>query len=278
MGDNEVNEVDEGDQKLTEYPSTMESKRMEMELLKERRYFSMYKAWLRKHRGILQQERDGDTGEFAHEQELIERVIASQRQKWMAGVGIGLAAFASLHFAPNLLIRWIGGEAKIKALREADRQARENGTLWVRRSTAILVEGAFSIWAGNRAYHLAVRQSEDTYDLIAKVPLCAGRSLISEKMCSEFMDITNNQIPQAFWQNLNKGNLRDEQEWKAIRQFSINCARRQRYEAHIRKTEGITNHDKSISLPRDVTEFEFEYGYVDELSSTEAQKLVTDGT
>lgn len=276
MGDDEVNEVDGVDQQGTAYPSTIESKRMEMERHKERSYLSMYKDRLRKHRGISQEERDGEKGEFAQEQELVKRVIGSQRQIWIAGVGIGIATFISLHFAPNLLIRWVGGEAKMKAVREADLKARESGTLWIRRSTAILVEGAFSIWAGNRAYQLAAQKSEDIYELIAKVPLCAGRSVISEKLCSEFIDITNNQIPQAFWQNLNEGNLRDEREWKAIRQFSTNCVRRQRYEAHLRTTEGISHQDEPISLPRDVTEFEFVY--VNELSSTEAQKLVTDRT
>jgi hypothetical protein len=139
---------------------------------------------------------------------------------------------------------------------------------------ALLVEGSFSFWAGYRAYHLVAEQSEDTYQLIAQVPLCAGRSAVAERLCNDWIDITNKQVPLAFWQNVGKGNLRDERAWYAIRQFSENCVRRQLYEAHLRQKSGVSNEIEPIVLPRKVPEYSG--AYTKGLTSKEAQELVTD--
>lgn len=150
---------------------------------------------------------------------------------------------------------------------------KNDANMWVLLiRKGLLVEGTFSFWAGYRAYHLAAEQSEDTYELIAQVPLCAGRSAVAERLCSDWIDITNKQIPLAFWKNLGQGNLRDERAWEAIRQFSENCVRRQRYEAHLREKAGISNQNEPIVLPRKV----HRHVYANELTSEEAQKLVTD--
>jgi hypothetical protein len=139
---------------------------------------------------------------------------------------------------------------------------------------ALLVEGSFSFWAGYRSYHLAAEQLEDTYELIAQVPLCAGRSAVAERLCKDWIDITNTQIPLAFWQNVGQGNLRDERAWNAIRQFSENCVRRQRYEEYLRKKTDISNPNEPIVLPRKVPEYSDAYTKV--LLREEAQKLVAD--
>ena len=136
------------------------------------------------------------------------------------------------------------------------------------------MEGSFSFWAGYQAYHWAVEQSEDTYELLAQIPLCAGRSTVSERLCDDWIDITNKQIPSAFWKHLDQIGQRDERAWSAIRQFSENCVRRQRYEALLREKAGISNRNEPIVLPRRVPEYNDVYA--NELTRKEAQKLVTD--
>lgn len=107
--------------------------------------------------------------------------------------------------------------------------------------------------------------------MIAKVPLCAGRSAVAEALCDEWIDTTRN-IPNLFWQNLRDGTLKDEKSWKAICQFSDNCLRRRQYEAYLRQRRGISDSKEPIALPRNVPP------YNDEISRREAKQLVLDRT
>ena len=139
------------------------------------------------------------------------------------------------------------------------------------------MEGSFSVWAGYCAYHRAADQSEDTYELIAKVPLCAGRSTVAEGLCDEWIDITRNRIPGTFWQNFQEGTLRDERAWKAIQRFSDNCVRRRQYEAYLRQRAGTLNKKEPIALPRKVPEYnDASMNRLDRIFRKEAEKLVTD--
>jgi hypothetical protein len=97
---------------------------------------SLYKELLRRNRGLLQEQRDAeDQADFTDEATLLKEAIASQRQVWAAGIGIGLLCFASLHYLPSYLIRRLGGEAKVKALNLAEQQAKEDGTAWMKKMT-----------------------------------------------------------------------------------------------------------------------------------------------
>lgn len=115
--------------------SSMETLRREKELIREPQYLSLYKGLLRENRGLFSEQRDEDLSDFTDEATLLKGAVASQRQIWIAGIGIGLLAFVSLHYAPTFLIRRLGGEAKLKALDEAERQAKADGTALLRRVT-----------------------------------------------------------------------------------------------------------------------------------------------
>lgn len=109
---------------------------MEKERYKETQYMSLYKDLLRKNRGLFQQQRDAE--DFADEAALLKEAGSSQRQMWLAGIGIGLLTFASLHYLPTYVIRRLGGEAKVKALHAAEQQAKKDGTAWIRKATGKL--------------------------------------------------------------------------------------------------------------------------------------------
>ena len=140
-------------------------------------------------------------------------------------------------------------------------------------STGFTLEGLFSIWTGYNAYHRAAEYSEDTYDMIAKVPLSSGRSAVAEALCDEWIQTTRHQIPDMFWRSERDGTLRDVKAWKAIRQFSDNCVRRRQYEAYLRQKRGISD-SEPISLPRKVPEYSD--SYKSEISRKVAEKLVKD--
>ena len=95
------------------------------------------------------------------------------------------------------------------------------------------------MWAGLRAYGFASQQTTNTYSAVAQVPLCKGRSQISEALCPEWVDITNNQIPREFWEAHENGMLQDKKTWTAFRQFSLNCQKRYVYENQIRLNQNI---------------------------------------
>lgn len=255
----------------------METLKVERERFKEPQYMSLYKDLLRRNRGLLQLQREEDREDFAEEAALLKEAAASQQQVWAAGIGIGLLCFASLHYLPNYLIRRLGGEAKVKAFNLAEQQARKDGTAWMRKATGLLVEGSFSVWAGYCAFHRAADLGGDTYELIAKVPLCAGRSAVAEGLCDEWINITNEQIPDTFWLNVRDGILKDERAWNAIRSFSNNCVRRRQYEAYMRQRDGTLDRTNPIVLPRKVPEYnDANTKHMDQISRKEAEKIVTD--
>jgi hypothetical protein len=109
------------------------------------------------------------------------------------------------------------------------------------------------MWAGFRAYDFASQQSTSSYTTISQIPLCKGRSQISEALCPEWVDITNNKIPSEFWEAHQTGNLRDEKTWTAFRQFSLNCQKRHALEEQIRKEERIAS-DSPVNLTKRVPE------------------------
>lgn len=142
-----------------------------------------------------------------------------------------------------------------------------------RKSTGVIVEGLFSAWAGYSAYHRAAEHSEDTYEMIVKVPLSSGRSAVAEALCDEWIQTTRHEIPDMFWRNYQDGTLQKGRAWKAVRQFSDNCVRRRQYEAYLRQKRGIPA-SEPISLPRKVPEYSD--SYKNEISRREAEALVTD--
>jgi hypothetical protein len=115
------------------------------------------------------------------------------------------------------------------------------------------VEGTFSLWVGYRAYNYFSHRSQDSYEVIASIPLCKGRSRISDALCDDWVDITKNQIPSKYWKNLEiEPGLRDKRTWIAILHFAQNCVKRDIYEAHKRRETGVIDEGRHIPLPDQV--------------------------
>jgi hypothetical protein len=148
---------------------------------------------------------------------------------------------------------------------------------------AWIVEGGFSLWVGSRAYdYQSKHYSEGGYETLAKIPLCSGKSVIADKVCQEWVDITAHQIPKMFWKNLDRNNpiykemgpLSEERAWHAIIQFSNNCIKRRAYERELlskaaNREDKVDDDTTPASLPTDVPDDVM-------LSQEDAQKLVQD--
>jgi hypothetical protein len=141
---------------------------------------------------------------------------------------------------------------------------------------AVFIEGAFSIWVGYRGYDYASHQSQGSYETIAEIPLCKGRSRITDALCLEWVDISTNQIPRAYWKILEQEEegLRDEKTWRAIQQFSKNCAKRLAVEDRIRKERGLVNNEL-VSLPDRVAESSIDKAS-EPISEKDAARLARD--
>jgi hypothetical protein len=115
-------------------------------------------------------------------------------------------------------------------------------------AVAFFIEGMFSLWAGFRCYDYASHRSQGSWEVVSQLPLCKGRSRISEALCPQWVEITNSEIPDQFWKALEEDKLRDKQTWKAIYSFSKNCERRWAAEKLLRKDLLLTD-SEPVVLP-----------------------------
>jgi len=230
----------------------LQSKAMaDREKLKESKYLSMFTDLLEKHKAILYHGIEGIDKNYSSEFKLLRNAMTIERDSIVSGAVIGLTAFVSVRYSPRVLLRAIGGEKKVQLLREADVKSRKAPLAMLRRTGTLLLEGSFACWAGWRAYNASgTLQSRNMYNDITKIPLCEGKSIVSDTICDEWIELVNNTIPQSYWANLDtdKG-LSDEHTWRAILTFSENCAKRKIFEERMKKSQGLPNNE-SIYIPK----------------------------
>lgn len=224
---------------------------IEKERLKERKYRELYTALFRKHNGILSAVGKENAADFQEERRLLDMALKGERIALLVGTVAGVTTFASLRIFPRIFIRKYGGEEKMKALLLADEDAKKSIHGVIRQLLGILIEGSFAIWLGTRSYNLISEMSRDTYDMIAEIPLVAGRSIISENLCKEWIDVSHNTIPSAFWENVDAGTVKSPTTWRAIQKLCDSCVKRGIYEKQIRQ-ERLIPDNLPVSLPQRV--------------------------
>lgn len=231
----------------------MNSLTKEREKRNANKYRNLYRALLLKNEGVLKENNDVEhLQDYKEESILLRNLFIAERNAWVMGITVGLAAFVSIRFLPRYCIWRFGGSEKLKRLEEADERSRQNKTKWIQDAIGTAVSASLSFWAGVRAYQLAGQTSESTFEGISQIPLVRGRSLVAEKVCPEWVKITRHDIPPVFWDNLDDPNsLQDERTWHAIRKFSQNCIRRKLYERAL-----VKDHPGGVvSLPERVPDY-----------------------
>ena len=235
---------------------------MEKELLKESLYKNRVQDILRNHKGFLSNNypdavKEGEDIEqlkkqYSKERSIIDRVISNERSAFLSGIALSGLVFASVRFGPRYLAVKLGGAEKAKAIKEADEAAKKAGTRWMQQGFSFLFEASFGAWAGYRGYTIISSQNTNSYEEIAKIPLCAGRSIVSEKICSDWVDLVHNDISKDFWKNLDVEDcrLKDKSRWVSVLAFANNCIKRKAFEDSFRKQHGMKPGDP-VDVPGD---------------------------
>lgn len=232
------------------------------------KYRKLYTDLLLKYRGVID---DARKREHSDEAQKIQRMIESERNALFFGFCVGVTFFATLRVLPKFLIRRLGGEEKIQTLRKADEEAKQMGIYAYQQVFRLVVEGSFSVWVATRAYQYQSRNSNGAYETFAQLPLSSGRSIVSEAICDEWINITTQKIPKAFWKNLViKDGLRDERSWRAILAFSVNCQKRARLEKKLKVAKGSAEEEKQPPITM------LSKDHDEDISFAEAKRLVED--
>ena len=215
----------------------------EKELLKENLYLNRIQEILRKSRGFLQEAVTAEASnveQYSTETTIIDRVIKNERNAFISGIVLSGLVFTSVRFGPRFIVTKLNPE-KARLLKESDDIAEKAGTRWMQKTFSFLFELSFGAWAGWRGYSILSSQNNQSYDEIAKIPLCAGRSRVSDKVCPEIVKLVYKEIPPPFWSNLNEDEckLKDPKRWRAVKSFADNCIKRSVYEESYRKQHGV---------------------------------------
>ena len=111
-------------------------------------------------------------------------------------------------------------------------------------------------WVGYRGYHLGLsNHADEMVEEITKLPLCEGRSIVSDEVCPDLTKLINHDIPAEFWENLEgedgSGNdgLENTTTWLNILKFCDNCVKRKVYEDKIRKKQMMQGTDEPVVIP-----------------------------
>ena len=75
-----------------------------------------------------------DSEHYSAETKLLKKALSLERESMIGGLLMGFGAFISLRYGPRTLLRAIGGEKKIQALREAESKAKEAPYAMFRRA------------------------------------------------------------------------------------------------------------------------------------------------
>ena len=241
---------------------------------KESVYRKLFSNLLQKHRGTLQEVessssplspsengKDPQTSVTLQEKDPYEDETNTLNQIFRTEVGnlvVGVAStaltFMALRFGKTTVLSSpvFGGVKTPEAFRQAEIHAKQYGTEHTQNRISVFVEGMFSLWAGFRCYDYSSHRSQRTWQAVADIPLCQGRSRVSDALCAEWVETTHNKVPAEFWDAVTEGTVRDQQTWNAIRTFSMNCERRWEVERRIRREQGINDRSFPVALPQRV--------------------------
>jgi hypothetical protein len=192
------------------------------------------------------------TDEYNAETIVLKKALDIERNAIVSSVAVGITAFLTIRYLPHLAIRLIGGETKLQALREAEMKAKKAPNAMFKSIGSFLFESTLGFWAAYRGYHLALdMKSDDVYDDLVNLPLCAGKSQVSDVICRDWINIVKYQIPDDFWANANHQNnaqLKNEEFFRAVLGFKDACLKRRRYEEVLRRRDGL-DEKESIFVP-----------------------------
>lgn len=195
---------------------------------------------------LFMEQHSGQKMHFQAETDLLRNALKTEMKATLSGLGYGVLAFCSIRYAPTYLTRIIGGPQRARQLQLAEEKSNKTRQGRIRNGFTLIFETLFSLMVGRKCYDITVKEDGEMYDKVVKIPLVQGRSIISDKLCPEWIDRSYNQIPKKFWDNVSNQLIEDElsdssfmdslqksktvsdpKTWNIIALFAENCKRRE---------------------------------------------------
>lgn len=215
---------------------------------KETEYKTLFLNLIKSNRDIFTAKHDNPQ-EYEAETKVLKKVLEVERDALIGAAAIGALAFFTVRFLPRVAVRYLGGESKAKAM-----EAAEAKQSLLKSAGGLLFEGTVAFWSGYRGYFLAVDiRSDDVYDEIVSLPLCEGRSIVSDTICDEWHRLIHHEVSPDFWKNMDEKNdgakeLRNQEFFQAVLDFDEACRKRRAFEDVIRLREN-KRYDEPVSIP-----------------------------
>lgn len=119
---------------------------MEKEALKESTYKQQVQDLLKKHAPtFISAPEDSKISselktQYAAEQKLVDRIVRNETIAFAYGIALSGIVFSSVRFGPRWLAAKIGGQEKVKAMKEAEEEAKKAGKAWIQKGLCEFVD------------------------------------------------------------------------------------------------------------------------------------------
>ena len=168
----------------------------------------------------------------SEERNILEEVIVYPG--FYAGTLFGLTQFFVMRRAPSYFMKWnwqrMQKNKEIVTQYDPQKHAYKE-TLWA-KPFSILFDGFFSCISGLSVWMIFM-DKQKVFNTAADIPLMKGKSMISDTLCTDFLD-EHKRIRPDFWRDYKDDSL------TAIQTFVLNCKKRKVYEKQIQKEMNMT--------------------------------------
>lgn len=116
---------------------------IERERKNESKYFQLFIDLLKQKRGNIltkatstatTSDQSQSHQHYAEETKILKKLLAAEREAIVGSIVVGSVAFLSVRTFPRLAVRFIGGEARMKSLRESELAAKSAPNAFLKRS------------------------------------------------------------------------------------------------------------------------------------------------
>lgn len=214
-------------------------------------YKNIFLNLIKTNRGILTSPHENPK-DYEAETKIVKKLMEVERDAIIGSVAVVIAAFLTVRYLPRIAVRMIGGDAKVKKMQEAE--AKQS---LLKTAGSFLFEGTVGFWSAYRGYQLAVTlRSDDVYDDIVSLPMCEGKSIVSDTICDEWSKLIKYKVSPDFWKNMNgteaegAKKLNSQEYFNGVLEFELACKKRKAFEEIIRLREGKQQpNDDAVAIP-----------------------------
>eukprot|EP00816_Leptocylindrus_hargravesii_P013835 CAMPEP_0196808148 /NCGR_PEP_ID=MMETSP1362-20130617/8135_1 /TAXON_ID=163516 /ORGANISM="Leptocylindrus danicus, Strain CCMP1856" /LENGTH=232 /DNA_ID=CAMNT_0042182365 /DNA_START=89 /DNA_END=784 /DNA_ORIENTATION=- len=134
---------------------------------------------------------------------IIKNVINIERSALFYSMVAGALSFASLRYAPRMIVHRFGSVDKIKAMIDGEKLRSQTWRGKLGDVMSFVFETFVGTYIGTQTYQFIHRQrveegEENIYQQLARIPLVEGESILSDALCADWLKAHKN-VPQSVW-------------------------------------------------------------------------------